>query len=101
MAQSTSSTKTVVEARDFTFTTDEPEALGGTNEGPNPVEYLLGSWAGYLNIVAHLVAREYDLTLNSLKIKGEGDLNPEKVQGVTMDERAGYQDIRVMINVEM
>src|SRR5690625_7259490 len=29
--------------RGFEFIADEPEALAGTNIGPNPIEYLLGS----------------------------------------------------------
>lgn len=37
-AESKNETKTVVEARDFEFVVDEPTSLGGTNDGPNPVE---------------------------------------------------------------
>lgn len=99
-ARSESSTKAVVETRDFEFVVDEPEPLGGTDEGPNPVEYLLGSWAGCLNVVANLVAQERDITIDSLEISIEGDLDPRAFQGVSDEERAGYQEIRVRIDAE-
>ena len=52
--ESKTATKLEAKARSFSFVIDEPGALGGTNEAPNPVEYLLGSLAGCLNIVLHL-----------------------------------------------
>ena len=66
-AQSESATKAVIKARSFKFLIDEPAELGGTNEGPNPVEYLLGAFAGCLNVMAHLVAQEMNMELRSLK----------------------------------
>ncbi|MFC6613478.1 OsmC family protein [Halopenitus salinus] len=99
-ARSESSTRTAVEVRDFEFVVDEPEPLGGTDEGPNPVEYLLGSWAGCLNVVANLVARERDITIDSLDISIEGDLDPRGFKGASDDVRAGYQEVRVEIDAE-
>ncbi|WP_280536581.1 OsmC family protein [Halopenitus sp. POP-27] len=99
-AHGESATRTAVETRGFEFVVDEPEALGGTNDGPNPVEYLLGSWAGCLNVVAHIVADDYDIEIDSLEISLEGDLDPRKLQGVSDDARAGYQEIRVAIDAE-
>ena len=51
-------------------------------------------------MVAHLVAQEHEIALDSLEIEVQGDFNPEKFQGVTTDDRAGYQEIRVIINAE-
>lgn len=34
-----------VSVRDFEFIPDEPDVLGGTNRGPNPVELVLGAFA--------------------------------------------------------
>lgn len=99
-AESESETKTVVEARDFEFVVDEPTPLGGTNDGPNPVEYLIGAWAGCLNVVAHTVSEERGIDLESVNIEIEGDLDPRKFLGVDEDARAGYQEINVRIEVE-
>jgi len=99
-AESESETKTAVETRNFDFVVDEPAALGGTDEGPNPVEYLLGAWAGCLNVVAHTVSEERGIDLDGIEIEIEGDLDPRKFVGATDDVRAGYQEIRVQIDVQ-
>ncbi|WP_253736943.1 OsmC family protein [Halohasta salina] len=88
-------TKTTVSVRDFEFVVDEPDQLGGTNEGPNPVEYLLGAWAGCLNVVAQEVCDEHDVELTGLDIEIEGDLDPRKFMGMADEPRAGFQEIRV------
>ncbi|MFT4889096.1 MAG: putative OsmC-like protein [Halobacteriales archaeon] len=99
-AESESPTHTVVEARDFEFSIDEPEHLGGSNEGPNPVEYLLGALAGCLNVIGHSVAEEMDVEIDDLEVEIEGDLDPAKFQGKAEDPRAGYQDVRADLTVE-
>lgn len=99
-AASESETKTVVEARDFEFVVDEPAQLGGTNDGPNPVEYLIGAWAGCLNVVVHTVAEEHGIDLGGVEIEIAGDLDPRRFLGVTEAGRAGYQAIDVRITVE-
>ncbi|AFZ73573.1 OsmC family protein [Natronobacterium gregoryi] len=99
-ATSESETKTTVSARDFEFVVDEPAALGGTDDGPNPVEYVLGSLAGCLNVVAHVVADEYDFELHDIEIDLEGELDPAKFMGKRDDVRAGYQEITATITVD-
>lgn len=94
-AKSENDTKTLVEARGFRMIIDEPENLGGTNSGANPVEYLLAALSGCLNVVGHLVAREMGFHLNGLEIMLEGDLNPAKFAGKSIEERAGYKHVRV------
>ena len=94
-AISENSTKTVVETRGFKMTIDEPQNLGGTNGGANPVEYLLAALSGCLNVVGHLVAKEMGIQLNGLEIALEGDLNPARFVGKSMEDRAGYKQVRV------
>ena len=96
-AKSENPTKTLVKARNFSFTVDEPQNLGGTDHGPNPVEYVLGALAGCLNVVGHLIAQEMGFVLRGLDITIEGDLDPAKFSGQSTDSRAGYQDIRVVL----
>ncbi|MFW6035644.1 MAG: OsmC family protein [Halothermotrichaceae bacterium] len=99
-AESKSPTKTVVKARNFEIVIDEPENLGGTDEGANPVEYVLGALSGCLNVVAHMVAKEMDFTFDNLKINLEGELNPARLYGKSTEERAGYKEIRVNISAD-
>jgi uncharacterized OsmC-like protein len=96
-AKNENRTKTVVETRGFKMTIDEPENLGGTNEGANPVEFMLAALAGCLNVVGHIVAKEMGFQLNGLEIELEGDLDPAKFMGKDTEERAGYKEIRVII----
>ena len=82
-------------ARDFNIVVDEPPVLGGEDKGANPVEYLLASYAGCLNVVAHLTARELGITLQGLKISVSGNLNPDKLFGNETKDRAGFKNIVV------
>lgn len=96
-AKSENPTKTVVEARGFKIIVDEPEALGGTNHGANPVEFVLSALAGCLNVVGHVVAKEMNIDMRGIEIELDGDLNPAKFMGKDDGERAGYQNINVSI----
>lgn len=98
-AESKSESKTVVEARDQEFVIDEPTAMGGTNDGATPVEYLIGSWAGCLNVVTHTVAAEYGIEIDDIKFEITGDLDPRKFLHGADDVRAGYQTIDVEITI--
>jgi uncharacterized OsmC-like protein len=95
--QNENPTKFVAKTRQFTLTIDEPEGLGGTDHAANPVEFLLAAYAGCLNVMGHIVAKELDFKLHSLKIELDGDLNPSKVFGQPSTDRAGYKEIRVNI----
>ena len=95
-----SETRTTVSVRDFEFVVDEPADAGGTDEGPTPVEYLLGAWAGCLNVVIHTVAEERGIEIDDVAFELEGDLDPRKFMGLAEDVRAGYQDVRVRIEVD-
>ena len=90
-------TKLNIQTREFKFVVDEPATLGGTDQGPNPVEYVLGSLAGCLNVVGHVIAKEMDMPLNGITISIEGDLDPAKFLGMSAEKRAGYNQIRVGI----
>ena len=76
-----SATCAEAQTRGFTFNVDEPEQMGGTNTGPNPVEYVIGAYAGCLNVVSHMVAKEMGFDIDSLKIHIEGDLDPSGFMG--------------------
>ncbi|MDA3837516.1 MAG: OsmC family protein [Candidatus Delongbacteria bacterium] len=99
-AESENPTKMKVKARGFEFTIDEPKDLGGTDSAANPVEYLLGAFAGCLNVMGHLIAGEMGFTLKSLKIDMAGDLNPAMLFGQPTEDRAGYKNIEVKLRPE-
>ncbi|MDD3843925.1 MAG: OsmC family protein [Bacteroidales bacterium] len=96
-AHSENATKTVVTARNFKIIVDEPEELGGADAGANPVEYVLAAFAGCLNVMAHVIAKEMNFELRGVEIDLHGDLNPEKLFGMSTEDRAGYKHITVRI----
>lgn len=96
-AHSENPTKTIVKARSFEMVIDEPADLGGTNEGANPVEFLLAALAGCLNVMCHVVAKEMKIELRGVEITLSGPLNPDKLFGKATSERAGYKEINVKI----
>lgn len=99
-AESKNPTKVEVNVRGYSFEIDEPEEHGGTGSAPNPVEYELAALTGCFNVVAHLVAGEKEVELDSLNIEASGDLNPAKFQGEETDERAGFQGVKLQVEVE-
>ena len=93
--ESTSATQFIGKARHFELIIDEPEALNGTDEDANPVEYILAGFAGCVNVVGHLVAKELGFTIRKLSIEVSGSINPERFLGTSNKERAGFKSIQL------
>ncbi|WP_430810080.1 MULTISPECIES: OsmC family protein [unclassified Carboxylicivirga] len=95
-----SNSQSEIKVRNFKVLVDEPAQLGGTDEAPNPVEYILCGLSGCMHILGYKVAQELNMELTNLKIKIEGQLNPMKLFGMPTEERAGYQNITIQISPE-
>ena len=98
--ESNSTTQFVAKARHFKLVVDEPEELGGADEAANPVEYILACLAGCINVVGHLVAKELGFVISKLNIDISGEINPDKLLGISNHERAGFQSIQINLNPE-
>lgn len=98
--ESNSTTQFVAKARHFKLVVDEPEELGGADEAANPVEYILAGLAGCINVVGHLVAKELGFVISKLNIDISGEINPDKLLGISNHERAGFQFIQINLNPE-
>lgn len=97
--KSTSATKYEGRARQFSIVVDEPAIFGGEDSAANPVEYILAGYAGCLNVVFNVVAKELNIKINQLNINVNGDINLEKLLGVSGKERAGFQSLNVHIEL--
>ena len=95
--ESESATKMNIRSGKFKMIIDEPENMGGTDDGPSPVQVLLMALAGCLNVTGHQVARERGLNLKKMKISIDGEMNPCTFMGCSFDERAGFQTITVVV----
>lgn len=99
-ASAANSTRTEIRAGRHTILIDEPPFFGGADEAPSPVETLLAALAGALNAIGQYVAKEMNMPLNGLEIQIDGDCNADCFFGKSYEERAGFQEIRVDMQVD-
>lgn len=88
-----------VRSRNFEFIIDEPQSLGGTDTGPNPVEALLGALGACQAIVARVYAKKFDIQLEDFRVELEGDLDLDGFFKRS-DVRPGYSDIRYTFHIK-
>mmetsp|Transcript_60061 Transcript_60061/g.95373 ORF Transcript_60061/g.95373 Transcript_60061/m.95373 type:complete len:194 (-) Transcript_60061:111-692(-) len=50
-----------------TFVADEPEVLGGTDLGPNPMEYLAAAMASCSQVMIAIIAKEMKVSVGNVK----------------------------------
>jgi uncharacterized OsmC-like protein len=86
-----------IHIRDFpTSSADEPEALGGTNTAPNPVEQLLGALGSCLAIGYTANASLRGIQIEDLRIELEGHIDLPVFLGLH-EGHAGYPTISVSV----
>ena len=86
--------------RDFApARSDEPDQLGGTNTGPNPVEQVLGALGNCLAVGYAANATAAGITINDMTIEVEGDLDLHTFLGLK-DGNAGFSGISVKVNLD-
>lgn len=68
-----SGTRTTISAGKFQWLADEPLAVGGTDEGPNPYEILLGALAACIAITLRLYANHKGIALEGVDVAIEFD----------------------------
>jgi len=92
-AQAVSGLTIECEARNFKFTLDEPESLGGNDKGMNPVEALLSALGACKCIVARAFAKKNRIVLEDIKIDLEGVLDPDGFMGINPEVKLGFSKI--------
>lgn len=89
-----------LKARNFTLYIDQPEAMGGKNVGPNPLEYQLFSLAGCICTIGRIVAKQQHIDLRGMTCEVEGGLNSEVFMGSNKEDRPGFWDLTLVVNVD-
>ena len=84
----------------FVYDNDEPDVLLGSDQGANPVEYVLHALAGCLTttLVYHAAARGIEIA--RVESWYEGDLDLQGFLGISDEVRRGYEAIRVSFRIE-
>ena len=89
-----------MQARDHKMVIDQPQAAGGTDQGPTPLEYFFFALGGCICTIARIVANQRRIELRNVSCRVEGELNTDVLLGKTKDDRAGFQSIRVITTVD-
>ena len=75
--------KTVVSVRDTPgLVTDEPAERGGTNQGPTPVETVLGGLTGCDAVITHTVAKIMKFEYGTIDYTCDAQIDTRGVAGV-------------------
>ena len=88
-----------VAVRDFALDVDEPQALGGTDKGPNPVELVLAALASCQEITYRLYADRLGVPLDGVSVTVEGDIDLRGFTGADDSVRPGFRDIRIKVDL--
>ena len=92
--------RSVVSIRQHGLTVDEPEALGGADNGPNPVELILAALGSCQEITYRAYATVMGIPLDNVAVTMEGDIDLRGFFAVDESVRAGYEAIRGTVRVE-
>jgi len=79
---------------------DQPESLGGNNQGPSPLDYVFISLAGCLITIGKIVAGQRHIDLRGMEVEISGDLNLDVLRGKEQNERAGFQNIIAIVKID-
>lgn len=86
--------------RDFTVKVDEPAALGGDDQAPNPVEYILAALATCQEITFRLYADTLGIPITGVSVKLDGRIDLRGLFGVDDSVRPGFKDIRGSVLID-
>lgn len=78
---------------------DEPAALAGDDAGTSPVEAALGALLACQTVVYRLYARRLGLTIDTLELRAEGDLDVRGLFGAD-DVRPGFAGVSIVVDID-
>ena len=100
-AQGTLTGVTEVDVRTgaHSFKADEPRSIGGGGAAASPVQYALASLGSCQAITYRFWAAHLGVTLDSITVRVEGDLDLRGFFGAGDGVRAGFSAVRVEVTV--
>lgn len=88
-----------VQIGDHRVKADEPEELGGGGVAPNPVEHALASLGSCQAITYRYWAEKLEIRIDHVRVRVTGDLDLQGFFGFDRSVRAGFEDVRVEVDV--
>ena len=92
--------KCEVRSGDHSMTIDESEMLGGTNQGPNPVEVVLSALGACQEITYRLYADKLEIPVTGVEVEVLGEIDLCGFFAVDDNVRPGYTDIMANVKIE-
>jgi uncharacterized OsmC-like protein len=89
-----------VTLRDHKIEVDEPEALGGTDKAPNPVELILAALGTCHEITYRAYALALGIPVKTIRAEIKGKIDLRGFFGVSEEVRAGFNNIEGSIFIE-
>ena len=84
----------------FEFVNGEPPVLLGSNEGANPVEFLLHALAGCVTTTLVLHATARGIRIDSISTRMDGDIDLHGLLGLDDSVSPGYERIRMKMDIQ-
>jgi putative redox protein len=88
-------TKVNITGTEWTIQADETEEDGGTNTGPNPMQYFAASLASCQNEQAQVVAEEMELAIDAMDISLEIELDLAGFMGMAAHSNDSYKKVQL------
>lgn len=88
-------TKVTITNTEWKMQLDEPKEDGGSNSGPNPMQYFTAALVGCQNEQAQVVAEELSLNIEQIDIKIEIDLDLSGFMGTSDHSNGSYKNVRL------
>ncbi len=77
-----SGVKTSISIREFpAFTMDEPVTLGGTDTGPNPMEFVVAALNGCKGVIIPMIAKELNFSFTGIEFETSGVIDTRGIMG--------------------
>lgn len=89
-----------VTIREHSLTIDEPPGIGGTDEGPSPVEVILAALGSCQEITYRAYATALGIELDKVSVSLEGDIDFKGFFAVDESVRPGFDKIRAVVSIE-
>ncbi len=89
-----------VDIRKHRITVDEPKGIGGTDQGPNPVELVLAALTTCQAITYRVWAIQLGIALDSVQVEADGDIDLRGFFGVDDSIRPGFSAVRLRVKLD-
>jgi len=89
-----------VRLREHSLTVDEPQGIGGSDAGPTPIELVLAALGTCQEITYRAFATALGIPLKGVAVTVEGDIDFRGFFAIDDRIRAGFERIRVHVNLD-